>query len=886
MSDRDTESPEPFDEPFMQDGADSSPVRNLDDEVLSEADVLSLSQFDDPEEEDGEELFGDNLERDYRPIPALDRYDGDVLDEDDYDNMSPGARAAAERELQRRDLEEGTGRRDADGILYDEHDDDEASRKKRRMAERAATGFIVDDEQDEEMIESIENLQDTKGHTVAEWVSMLGPKTEIANRFRNFIRNDVTESGSYLYKDKIRKMCESNLCSLEVEFTNLANKQHTLALFLPEAPSEMISIFNEVAKDQVLSMYPQYGRVTAEIFVRITDLPLIEEIRTFKKIHLNQLVRTRGVVTSTTGVLPQLSIIKYDCSKCGHVLGPFVQSQSQEIKPGSCPECQSTGPFMVNMEQTLYRNYQRITIQESPGTIPPGRIPRSKDCVLLADLCDQCKPGDEIDVTGIYSNSYEGSLNTGNGFPVFATVIMANHLIVKDNKHIVESLTDEDVSQILKLSKDHKIGERIAASIAPSIYGHDYIKKSLALALFGGEPKNPGGKHKLRGDINVLLCGDPGTAKSQFLKYIEKVAPRAVFTTGQGASAVGLTAYVKRDHQSKEWTLEAGALVLADQGICIIDEFDKMNDHDRTSIHEAMEQQSISISKAGIVTSLQARCSVMAAANPIGGRYDPAMTFSENVNLSEPIMSRFDVLCVVRDEVDQAKDNQLATFVVQSHMRNHPLNKDKECDLRNPFSTTDLEPIPQDLLKKYIVYSKQNIHPKLHRMDQDKVAKMYSQLRQESMMTGSLPITVRHIESMIRMAEANAKIHLRDYVQEDDVNMAIRIMLESFIETQKYSVMKTMRKTFQKYLSFKKDVTELLYFILHQMANDQLVYIRGIHGVSVNTIEIHEKDFKDRVKQIDVHDFKPFFESKLFKNNNFVYDEKRHMITQTLQLAE
>ncbi|KAL4142954.1 hypothetical protein QTP88_005342 [Uroleucon formosanum] len=884
MSDRDFSSPEPFED--IRGADDTSPVRNFEDEVLNEADVLSLSQFDDPEEEDGEELFGDNLERDYRPIPALDRYDGDELDEDDYDYMSPGARAAAERELQRRDREEGTGRRDADDILYDEHDDDEASRKKRRMAERAATGFIVDDDEDEEMIESIENLQDTKGHTVSEWVSMLGPKTEIANRFKNFLRNDVTSSGSYLYKDKIRRMCESNLCSLEVEFTNLANKQHTLALFLPEAPLEMISIFNDVAKELVLSMYPQYGRVTSEIFVRITDLPLIEEIRTFKKIHLNQLVRTKGVVTSTTGVFPQLSIIKYDCSKCGHVLGPFVQSQSEEIKPGSCPECQSTGPFMVNMEQTLYRNYQKITIQESPGSIPPGRIPRSKECILLADLCDQCKPGDEIDVTGIYSNSYEGSLNTGNGFPVFATVIMANYIIIKDNKHIVECLTDEDVSQILKLAKEHKIGERIAASIAPSIYGHDYIKKSLALALFGGEPKNPGDKHKLRGDINILLCGDPGTAKSQFLKYIEKIAPRAVFTTGQGASAVGLTAYVKRDHQTREWTLEAGALVLADQGVCIIDEFDKMNDQDRTSIHEAMEQQSISISKAGIVTSLQARCSVMAAANPIGGRYDPAMTFSENVNLSEPIMSRFDILCVVRDEVDQVKDNRLATFVVQSHMRNHPLSKDKECELRNPFSTTDMEPIPQDLLKKYIVYSKQNIHPKLHRMDQDKVAKMYSQLRQESMMTGSLPITVRHIESMIRMAEANAKMHLRDYVQEDDVNMAIRIMLESFIETQKYSVMKTMRKTFQKYLSFKKDTTELLYFILHQMATDQLAYIRGIHGVTVNTIEIHEKDFKDRVKQIDIHDLRPFFESKLFKNNNFVYDEKRHIIIQTLLVGE
>jgi DNA replication licensing factor MCM2 len=232
------------------------------------------------------------------------------------------------------------------------------------------------------------------------------------------------------------------------------------------------------------------------------------------------------------------------------------------------------------MEQTIYRNYQKITLQESPGHIPAGRVPRSKDCILLADLCDLCKPGDEVDVTGIYSNSYDGSLNVDNGFPVFSTVIFANHLVVKDCKHIVQSLTDDDINAIIKMSKDHRIAERIIASIAPSIYGHDYIKRALALALFGGEPKNPGQKHKVRGDINVLICGDPGTAKSQFLKFVEKIAPRAVFATGQGASAVGLTAYVRRNVQSREWTLEAGALVLADQGVCLIDEFDKVRQID------------------------------------------------------------------------------------------------------------------------------------------------------------------------------------------------------------------------------------------------------------------------------------------------------------------
>lgn len=319
-----------------------------------------------------------------------------------------------------------------------------------------------------------------------------------------------------------------------------------------------------------------------------------------------------------------------------------------------------------------------------------------------------CKPGDEIEVTGIYTNNYDGSLNTDNGFPVFATVIIANHLVVKDSKQVVSSLTDEDIHTIQKLSKDPRVSERIIASMAPSIFGHDFVKRALALSLFGGESKNAGEKHKVRGDINVLICGDPGTAKSQFLKYAEKVAPRAVFTTGQGASAVGLTAYVRRNPVSKEWTLEAGALVLADQGVCLIDEFDKMNDQDRTSIHEAMEQQSISISKAGIVTSLQARCAVIAAANPIGGRYDPSLTFSENVNLSEPIMSRFDILCVVKDEFDPMQDQHLARFVVGSHVKHHPNNERKE----ETSGENSLE-IPQELLKKFIVYSKQNVRPKI-----------------------------------------------------------------------------------------------------------------------------------------------------------------------------
>lgn len=871
----------------------SSPGRDLppfeDEELLGEP-----RNEEEEEEDDGEELFGDNLENDYRPMPGLDRYDPDALDDDDFNMMSESDRAAAEAALRQRDRTEG---RRADGrmrrgLLYDEDDeDDEPARRRRRLAaDRAAEGHIEDDEEDQGLIESIENLEDTRGRTIREHVTQIGPRTECLNRFKNFLRTYVDSRGQSLYKEKIRTMCEQNRASFEVDYNILASECQVLAYFLPEAPTEVLTIFDEAAKSVVLSMFPRYEVITKEIHVRITDLPLVEELRSLRQLHLNQLIRTSGVVTSSTGVLPQLSLIKYDCDKCNYILGPFVQTQNQETKPGVCPECQSRGPFNINMEETLYKNYQRVTMQESPGKVPAGRLPRSKDAILLGDLCDTCRPGDEIELTGVYTNNYDGSLNTAQGFPVFATVIMANHVYRKDETNATKSMTDEDIKAIVALSKDERIGERIVASIGPSIFGHEDIKRALALALFGGQAKDKSDKHKVRGDINALLCGDPGTAKSQFLKYVEKVAPRAVFTTGQGASAVGLTAYVQRSPVTQEWTLEAGALVLADKGVCLIDEFDKMSDQDRTSIHEAMEQQTISISKAGIVTSLKARCSVLAAANPIGGRYDPSMTFSENVDLTEPILSRFDILCVVRDTVDPTGDEHLARFVVGSHMRNHPLAEEADVErmeriekkLASATNLAGVDKIPQDLLRKYILYARERVHPKLHDMDQDKIAKMYSELRRESMATGSVPITVRHIESMIRIAESHAKMHLREFVRDDDVNMAIRVMLESFIDTQKFSVMKSMKRKFSRYLSFKRDNNELLLFVLKQLAQETATYMRNRYGTEQEVIEVSENDLLDRARGINIQNLQPFFNSNLFQTNNFTHDVKRKLIVQQM----
>lgn len=688
---------------------------------------------------------------------------------------------------------------------------------------------------------------------------------EISRRFSTFLLTYIDDKGNNVYKEKIKRMCDHNKQSLEVSYMHLSIAQPTFGMWVADAPELMLEKLNETAMEVVKQLYPDYDEIHNEIFVRIVELPITDKLCEIRQVHLNALIKVSGVVTRRTGIYPQLKMVVFECQKCGNHAGPYYQQNaSADVKPGSCPECQSKGPLIVNQERTIYRNYQKLTLQETPGTVQPGRLPRYKDVVLLGDLIDCARPGEQVEVTGVYKNNFDSSLNTKNGFPVFATLIDANHVSKKDDIYSPFRLTEEDEGQIQNLAKDPQIVEKITASIAPSIFGHDDIKTALALSMFGGNAKDVNGKHRIRGDINVLLLGDPGTAKSQFLKYVEKSMPRAVFATGKGASAVGLTAAVHMDPITREWTLEGGALVLADTGVCLIDEFDKMSDQDRTSIHEAMEQQSISISKAGIVTTLQARCAVIAAANPKAGRYNSSLHFHENVELTEPILSRFDVLCVVKDLVDPIADTQLAEFVVRSHANSHPSKAAAQMDDDDTGGEGE-GPIPQDLLRKYIVYARKVYKPRINNIDEEKVTKLYAELRRESEAGGGIPIAVRHVESIIRMSESFARMHLRDVVRDDDVNLAIRVMLDSFISSQKYGVQRTLRKSFHRYLTFHKDNNDLLFYMLQAQVRDELQYSRAMFKNLDQRIEIEQKYFEDKAKGMNIHQFADFYSSSAFK---------------------
>ncbi|XP_010522980.1 PREDICTED: DNA replication licensing factor MCM2 [Tarenaya hassleriana] len=911
---------------FNTDQLPFSTSQNSDNFSDEEAAVDPQIIRDDPEEaeeeEEGEDLFNDNYIDDYRQMNEQDQYeslglDDSMEDERDLDQIMQD-RQAAEAELDARETR--VSGRKLPHLLHDNDSDDWNYRPSKRsradfrppVAPRGngdpdgtpsspggsqpgsrddipmtdqTDDYPDEDEDDDEAEFEMYRVQGT----LREWVTRDEVRRFIARKFKDFLLTYVKqkkreEDEEYVeYVRLINEMVAANTCSLEIDYKQFIFVHPNIAIWLADAPQPVLEVMEEVTEKVVFELHPNYKNIHQKIYVRITNLPVHDQIRNIRQIHLNTMIRIGGVVTRRSGVFPQLQQVKYDCNKCGAILGPFFQNSYSEVKVGSCPECQSKGPFTVNVEQTIYRNYQKLTIQESPGTVPAGRLPRYKEVILLNDLIDCARPGEEIEVTGIYTNNFDLSLNTKNGFPVFATVVEANYVTKKQDLFSAYKLTHEDKVEIENLAKDPRIAERIIKSIAPSIYGHEDIKTAITLAMFGGQEKNVKGKHRLRGDINVLLLGDPGTAKSQFLKYVEKTGQRAVYTTGKGASAVGLTAAVHKDPVTREWTLEGGALVLADRGICLIDEFDKMNDQDRVSIHEAMEQQSISISKAGIVTSLQARCSVIAAANPIGGRYDSSKTFAQNVELTDPILSRFDILCVVKDVVDPITDEMLASFVVDSHFKSQPKGEKMEDISRNiqeSANSTDPEILPQDLLKKYITYAKLYVFPKLHEIDAKKLENVYADLRRDSMNGQGVSIATRHLESMIRMAEAHARMHLRQHVKEEDVNMAIQVLLGSFISTQKFGVQKALRESFKKYISYKKDYNALLFVLLKELVKNALKFEEIISGPGSGAayIEVKVEDLHTKAREYDITDLTAFFSSNDFARANFELDNNTKKI--------
>ncbi|MEM2935041.1 MAG: minichromosome maintenance protein MCM [Candidatus Thermoplasmatota archaeon] len=512
----------------------------------------------------------------------------------------------------------------------------------------------------------------------------------------------------------------------------------------------------------------------AKLHFRVKNLPETKkvEIRNLRAQHLGKFISVDGLVKKVTEVRPKLEDAVFQCQKCGAII-KVPQEENIVIEPLECYKdqggCGRKSSFKLLTEKSRFIDAQKIELQESPEGLRGGAQPMRLVVYLDDDLVGQVVPGDRISVNGILRVQARRSGKIK--FSEFNRVMDANSIEIKEQAFEEIQISEEDEKRIEEVSKDSLLVQKIVASIAPTIYSLEIEKEALALQLFGGVPKIMPDGTRIRGDIHVLLVGDPGTAKSQLLRYISELAPRSIYTSGKSSSAAGLTASAVKSDEFGEgnWTLEAGALVLADLGIACVDELDKMSPKDREALHQAMEQQEISVAKAGINATLKARCALLGAANPKLGRFDEAIPVADQINIPPTLLSRFDLIFPLTDKPDRTRDEEMATHILEAHKYGERLQKEKNLEIEKmkPF----FEP---EFLRKYVAYAKRNVFPEMTADAMEKIKKYYVEMRGKSREV--IPFTPRQLEAFIRIAEASARMRLSNVVTEEDAERAIRIV--------------------------------------------------------------------------------------------------------------
>nr|XP_032521524.1 DNA replication licensing factor Mcm5 [Danaus plexippus plexippus] len=594
----------------------------------------------------------------------------------------------------------------------------------------------------------------------------------VKKKFKEFIRQFHTGNFNFKYRDALKRNYNLRQYWVEINIEDLSSFDEVLAEKLYKKPTEHLPILEEAAKEKIMVLKFNHA----------------SNLRELKSETVSRLIKIPGIVISASGIKAKATKISIQCRSCRNVIPnlPVKPGLEGYVMPRKCnteqagrPKC-PLDPYFIIPDKCKCIDYQVLKLQEAPESIPQGEMPRHLSVYCERMLCERVAPGARVTVLGIYSikkiakvgreGREKGSVGVRSSY-LRAVGLSAAEGVAGG----LQPFTADEEEQFRRLAASPDIYDRLSRSIAPSVFGAEDMKKAIACLLFGGSRKRlPDGLTR-RGDINVLLLGDPGTAKSQLLKFVEKVAPVGVYTSGKGSSAAGLTASVIRDPGSRNFVMEGGAMVLADGGVVCIDEFDKMREDDRVAIHEAMEQQTISIAKAGITTTLNSRCSVLAAANSVFGRWDDTKA-EDNIDFMPTILSRFDMIFIVKDEHDQNKDITLAKHIMSVHM--------------GGSSAREVAgELPLALVRRYSSYCRTRCGPRLSPTAAQRLAARYvlmrtgaaSQERQADKRL-AIPITVRQLEAIIRISESLAKMQLQPFATEAHVTEALRLFQVSTLD--------------------------------------------------------------------------------------------------------
>ncbi|KAF5954766.1 hypothetical protein HYC85_007622 [Camellia sinensis] len=607
-------------------------------------------------------------------------------------------------------------------------------------------------------------------------ISVQDVNASILRFLRHFRENPSHTEGKYMRA--IHHVIDVEGDSLDVDAHNVFDYDTDLYTKMVRYPLEVLAIFDIVLMDMVSRINPLFEN---HIQARIFNLKTSTSMRNLNPSDIEKMICLKGMIIRSSSIIPEIREAIFRCLVCGYYSDPIVVDRGRINEPTVCgkQECLAKNSMTLVHNRCRFADKQIVRLQETPDEIPEGGTPHTVSLLTHDKLVDAGKPGDRVEVTGIYR-----AMSVRVGPTQRTTYIDCLHLRKTDKSKMQKedameiengsSRNEEDnpvdyedkVEKLRELSRLPDIYERLTRSLAPNIWELEDVKKGLLCQLFGGNALKLTSGASFRGDINILLVGDPGTSKSQLLQYIHKLSPRGIYTSGRGSSAVGLTAYVTKDPESGETVLESGALVLSDRGICCIDEFDKMSDSARSMLHEVMEQQTVSIAKAGIIASLNARTSVLACANPSGSRYNPRLSVIDNIHLPPTLLSRFDLIYLILDKADEQTDRRLAKHIVALHFENPETSQEDALDLPT--------------LTAYVSYARNHIHPQLSDEAAEQLTRGYVEMRRRGNFPGSskkvITATPRQIESLIRLSEALARIRFSELVEKKDVMEAFRLL--------------------------------------------------------------------------------------------------------------